>query len=91
MEPKLKMGHQGPVALQGKNKFTIYIFYRVQDWPLFCKFFNFAPDFQSASQEELCGGDRADGYHLHEQLGEVEAGTHEHSAGSHWRLQEHPA
>jgi len=43
-----------------------------------------------ASQEELCGGDGADGHHVHQQPGAAAAGTHERGAGPHRRLQEHP-
>ena len=46
---------------------------------------------QSSSQEGLCGSDRADGHHVHQQPGQAQAGPHQCCPGAHQRLQDCPA
>lgn len=85
------MGHRELAVLQGKNAEFISTWNKsrlIHDMSslllLHCCF----P--QPSSQEEFCGGHRADGYHIHEQPGEAEAGANERCSASHRHLQESP-
>lgn len=47
--------------------------------------------FQSSFEEELCGSDGVDRHDLHQQSGQIKAGTHQRGAGAHGRVQTGPS